>query len=151
MTQHEDILAIEQLQRAYARLNDEARWHEAAALFTEDACFTRPAAPAQPIVGRAAILQAFLARPPGPPRRHLVANPEAVLLDADNARARCHSILLVDLGEGRGTVTVGGFEDVLVRTAGGWRFRSRTGFTTFDPVPFTARQAPAASAPLPST
>lgn len=135
-----EVHAIERLQRQYAQLVDEARWQEVVELFTEDGSLTRPSAPDQPIVGRAAILQAFLERPAGAPRRHLVANPEVELVDADNARANCRSILLVTLDEGRGTVTVGGFEDRLRRTAAGWRFVSRKGYTDFDPVPFQRKR-----------
>ncbi|MBB3178591.1 nuclear transport factor 2 family protein [Variovorax sp. Sphag1AA] len=139
MTADADIHAIERLQRRYAKLNDEARWHEVAELFTEDAHFIRPSDPDRPIVGRTAILQSFLDRPAGAPRRHLVANPEVELIDEDNARATCFSILLVERDAGSGTVTVGGFEDLLRRTADGWRFVSRKGFTDFDPVTFTRR------------
>lgn len=140
MTRLEDVHAIEQLQRAYARLNDEARWHELADLFNEDAHFIRPSDPGQPLVGRADILRSFLARPKGAARQHLVANPEVELLDGNSAHARCHSILLV-YGEGdSGTVSVGGFEDRLTRTASGWKFQSRIGFTNFDPVPFSTRK-----------
>lgn len=139
-----DIRAIELLQRAFARCNDEGRWHDLAALFEEDGRLARPSDPRHPIVGRDAILQSFLARPAGAPRRHLVADPEVELLGQDAARARCRSILLVGQGEGRGTVTVGGFVDQLRRTPQGWRFVSRRGFTTVDPVACTLRAEPAA-------
>lgn len=141
----DDVRAIEQLQRTFARLNDERRWHEAAGLFTEDGCLVRPSDPQRPIVGRAAILQSFLARPAGPARRHLVADPQVELIDRDHARACCHSIVLEAQGEHAGSVSLGGFEDRLVRTSEGWRFRSRTGFTTFGPV----RYATHAADPLP--
>lgn len=142
MSEADDIRAIERLQRHYARLNDAADWPAVAALFTDDARFVRPTAPEQPIVGREAILRSLQARPPAPGRRHLVANPEVELIDADTARARCDSILLVAQPDGRGTVSVGGFHDRLRRDAGaGWRFEARIGFTLFDPVPFTGARA----------
>lgn len=141
----DDLLAIQQLLQTYARLNDDARWHELAALFTDDAQFVRPTDPQRPIVGRAQILQSFLARPAGARRRHLVANPRIEFVDDDTAHATCYSVLLTAQGADGGTVTVGGFDDVLTRTADGWRFRSRTGSTFFDPVPFVARSG----APLP--
>jgi 3-phenylpropionate/cinnamic acid dioxygenase small subunit len=137
-----DVVAIERLQRQYAQLNDAARWHELAALFAEDGHFSRPSDP-RPVVGRAQILQAFLARPPGPPRRHLVANPQVRLLDADIAEARCYSVLLVPASGTEGTVSVGGFDDRLVRTAEGWRFQARSGFVLFDPVAFSTREGAA--------
>ncbi|MDM0078137.1 nuclear transport factor 2 family protein [Variovorax sp. J2P1-59] len=142
MTRSEDLRAIEQLQRAYARLNDEAAWHQVAELFTEDATFIRPSDRERPIVGRAAILQSFLARSQGSDRQHLVANPEVELLDEHHARASCHSILLVRLGRRLGTVSMGGFMDRLTRTGDGWRFQSRAGFTFFDLVPYTTHERP---------
>ena len=144
MTDADDIRAIELLQRAFARCNDEGRWHDLAALFEEDGHLVRPSDPGHPIVGREAILQSFLARPAGAPRRHLVADPEVELMGGDAARACCRSILVVDQGEGRATVTVGGFVDQLRRTPQGWRFASRSGFTTVDPVACTLRAEPAA-------
>ena len=148
MMERDDFHAILALLRTYAAHNDEGRWHEAAALFTEDARFTRPSDPHKPIVGREAILQSFLARPKGPRRHHLVANPVVERIDGDTARARCYSVLLTELGESQGNVTVGGFDDVLARTDAGWRFCSRTGFTLFDPLPFTAQHG--APWPLPA-
>ena len=127
---------IQQLQLRYAALNDEGRWEEAAALFTVDARFARPSAPDKPIVGREAILAAFLARPAGPKRRHLVANPVVRMTGPDRAEARCASIVITEDPAGGGTVTVGGFDDLLERQNGEWRFASRTGFTEIDPVPF---------------
>ena len=77
------------------------------------------------------------------PPRSLSAQVE--LIDRDHARACCHSIVLEAQGEHAGSVSLGGFEDRLVRTSEGWRFRSRTGFTTFGPV----RYATHAADPLP--
>jgi 3-phenylpropionate/cinnamic acid dioxygenase small subunit len=134
----DDLHAIEALQRLFGRLNDEARWPELAALFTEDAHFTRPSAPDRPVVGRAAILQAFVARPAGPPRRHLVANPLVQLRDAFTAHASCYSIVVSTQDAQHGSITVGGFHDQLLRTEQGWRFQARTGFTLVDPTAFSA-------------
>jgi 3-phenylpropionate/cinnamic acid dioxygenase small subunit len=134
----DDLHAIEALQRLFGRLNDEARWPELAALFTEDAHFTRPSAPHRPVVGRAAILQAFVARPAGPPRRHLVANPLVQLRDASTAHASCYSIVVSTQDAQHGSIAVGGFHDQLVRTEQGWRFQARTGFTLIDPIAFSA-------------
>jgi 3-phenylpropionate/cinnamic acid dioxygenase small subunit len=137
MTPLEDLHAIAQLQRTYAKLNDAAQWQELAELFTEDARLVRPNAPEQPLVGRAAILQSLLARPTAPARQHLVANQEVELIDTQHARATCYSVLLTHQDSHNGTVTVGQFEDWLLRTDAGWRFQSRTGSTVFHPVPYT--------------
>lgn len=131
-----DEYDILRLQLRYAALNDAGQWEETAALFTEDARFVRPSAPDRPILGRAAILAAFLARPAGPNRRHLVANPVVRMTGPDSAEARCISIVITEAPAGSGTVTVGGFDDLLERQNGTWRFASRQGFTEIDPVPF---------------
>lgn len=139
MTETEDIHAIVQLQRAFAQLNDEARWPELAALFTADGQFARPSDPKHPLAGREAILEAFLARPRAPARRHLVANPHVALRNASTAHASCYSILVTALDGPRGTIALGGYKDRLVRVPDGWRFQSRIGFTLFDPVAFTSQ------------
>jgi hypothetical protein len=64
----------------YANLNDEARWTEVAALYAEDGVMVRPTAPDAPTVGRAAILEAFKARPPRV-TRHVCSN---VVIDVES-------------------------------------------------------------------
>lgn len=132
---------IEALLQRYAVLNDAGRWAEVAELFTEDARFARPSDPAHLIVGRAAILAAFQARPPGPPRRHLVADVQVALDGPDAARALSLSIALADLGAEGGSIAVGGFRDRLQRVAGQWRFYERAGFTTIEPVRHAVRDS----------
>jgi 3-phenylpropionate/cinnamic acid dioxygenase small subunit len=138
MSTAEDPHAIGELQRRFAQLNDDARWDALAELFTDDARFTRPSDPTRPIIGRAAILQAFKSRPAGPARRHLVANPQITQADATTVHASCYSIVLAAQDDTHGTVTLGGFHDHLIRTERGWRFQSRAGFTFFDPTAFVA-------------
>jgi ketosteroid isomerase-like protein len=57
----------------YANLNDEARWEEVAALYTEDGVMFRPTAPDVALTGRAAILAAFKGRSPRK-TRHVCSN-----------------------------------------------------------------------------
>ncbi|GGZ96575.1 nuclear transport factor 2 family protein [Novosphingobium arvoryzae] len=106
----------------YANLNDEARWEDVAALYTDDGLMTRPTAPDAPIVGRAAILAAFQARPPRK-TRHVCSN---VVIDVeDHASARGTSAMVL-FTEG-GVPLAGSFHDRFVLTADGWRFAERRG------------------------
>lgn len=106
----------------YANLNDEARWEDIAALYADDGLMTRPTAPDAPIVGRAAILAAFQARPPRK-TRHVCSN---VVIDVeDHASARGTSAMVL-FTEG-GVPLAGSFHDRFVLTADGWRFAERRG------------------------
>ena len=83
----------------YANLNDEARWEEAAALYAEDGLMTRPTAPDAPIVGREALLAAFLARPPRT-SQHVVGN-IVVEVESEDAASAKSVILLFTARTGR--------------------------------------------------
>jgi len=112
----------------YATLNDAARWAEVAALYTEDGFMTRPSAPDVPIIGRAAILAAFEARPPRT-TQHVTANIVVTVLDADTAAATSAMLLFTAADA---PPLVGGFADRLRRIPGeGWRFAERRGSLTF--------------------
>lgn len=125
MTEHERR-AIEadcaRLIALYANLNDEARWEEVAALYAEDGLMTRPTAPDAPIVGRAAILAAFQARPPRK-TRHVCSN---VVIDVEDHASACGTSAMVLFTEG-GAPLAGSFHDRFVLTADGWRFAERRG------------------------
>ena len=111
----------------YALLNDEGRWDEIAALYAPDGEMTRPTAPDEPIVGRAAILAAFKARPPRK-SRHVCSN---IVIDVESAMAaRGRSATLLFIAAEKPPL-VGGFEDEFVLTDEGWRFSRRRGTLTF--------------------
>lgn len=111
----------------YAQLNDAARWEEVAALYAPDGLMTRPTAPDAPIIGRAAILAAFQARPPRT-TRHICSN---VVVTVDSAtRARGSSAMLLFTAADAPPL-VGGFDDVFMLTADGWRFAERRGSLVF--------------------
>ncbi|WP_315759986.1 nuclear transport factor 2 family protein [Sphingomonas sp. Y38-1Y] len=112
----------------YAKLNDEARWLEVAALYAEDGVMARPTAPDAPIVGRDAILAAFTARPPRT-TRHVCSN---IVIDVENANHAAGSSVML-LFTGYGAPLVGNFDDRFVRTPEGWRFAERRGSLTFAP------------------
>ena len=111
----------------YAQLNDAARWDELAALYAEDGSMTRPTAPDAPVIGRAAILAAFKARPPRT-TRHICSN---VVIDVESATAARGSSAMLLFTAADAPPMVGGFEDRFVLTDEGWRFAERRGTLTF--------------------
>ena len=125
----------------YANLNDEARWEEAAALYAEDGLMTRPTAPDAPVVGRKALLESFLARPPRA-SRHVCAN---IVVDVESTTAAsAFSVILLFTGTAdaaggpatrdEGPPLVGTYGDRFVLTGEGWRFAERHGGLTFKPA-----------------
>ena len=122
----------------YANLNDEGRWDELVALYTEDGTMTRPSAPDTPIIGRSAILASFIARPPRA-SRHICAN---VVVAAENeSRASAISNILLFTGtidptgglpeRDPGPPLVGEYRDRFQLTDEGWRFSERRGSLSF--------------------
>lgn len=137
-------LAIEwectRLINLYALLNDEARWEEVAALYTEDGLMTRPTAPDKPVVGRQTLLEAFLSRPPRA-SRHVCSN--IVVTVESETEASAESVILLFLGsaaedsglpqkDAAGPL-VGSYKDRFRLTDEGWRFSERRGALTFRP------------------
>lgn len=124
-------LAIEaecaRLINLYARLNDEARWEEAVALYAEDGLMTRPTAPDAPIVGRAALLAAFQSRPLRT-SQHVCAN--IVVTVESETKASAHSAILLFTGKDAPPL-IGTYLDRFVLTKEGWRFAERRGALTF--------------------
>lgn len=123
----------------YASLNDAGRWHEVAALYTEDAVMARPAAPDTLVTGRDAILASFLSRP-ARVTRHICANIIVDVVGEDEAWAQSAILLFTgaDAGGGLprldpGPPKVGAYHDRLVRTDEGWRFAERRGSLLFQP------------------
>lgn len=123
----------------YVNLNDAQDWEAVASLYTEDARFIRPSG-GDPIIGREAILESFLARKPRA-QRHVIAN--TVIEVEGPATARAFSVILLFQGdpapEGELPVMsgnsplVGWFRDRLALTPQGWRFAERVGGLDFKP------------------
>jgi len=119
----------------YAYLNDERRYDELAALFTEDAHLYRPSAPELAIVGRGAIRAAFGKRPFDTITFHVTSD---ILVEAESAqRARASSrILLLSATRADDAAAAppaaaaplpGVFRDSFALTDDGWRFAERRG------------------------
>lgn len=130
----------ERLIRQYVNLNDAQEWEAVAALYTQDARFSRPSKPGEFIEGRAAILASFKARPPRA-QRHIISNTVVDALDADTARA--FSVIVLYMGDAAqdgglpvrdpAGPLIGTFRDLIVRTPEGWRFKERVGGLDFRP------------------
>ncbi|MBB6014610.1 hypothetical protein HNR59_004006 [Aquamicrobium lusatiense] len=127
----EDERAIETLIRRYVHLVDAGRWEDVASLFVEGGELVRPSAPDSPIAGREAILAAFRARP-ARLARHLVCNTVIGFDGPDVANATSYSVLVSAVPQRGISLSVGAFDDVLVREGGIWLFRSRRGSTAID-------------------
>ena len=106
----------------YANLVDAADWSAVAALYTADAVFARPTSPDQPLVGREAILAAFLARPPRI-TRHVCSNVVVEVEGPDSARATSAMVLYM----ADKPPLAGSFHDRFRLTPAGWRFAERRG------------------------
>jgi uncharacterized protein (TIGR02246 family) len=103
-----------------------------ASLFLPDGVLRRPGG--QPLLGRAAITQAYAERPPSRITRHLVTNTRVVVESILAASARSRVLLCAgstDDAAGpqgrpqRGPLLVGEFDDRFTLTDDGWRFASR--------------------------
>ena len=119
-----DRLEIGDLIARYSDVVDSRRWDELDALFTADAVLDYTATGA--IRGSLAEVKAFLAEmlPAFQKTQHLTGA-STVHVDGDGARARtaCFNPMVVD---GSHVFFVGlWYDDVLVRTAEGWRFAER--------------------------
>jgi hypothetical protein len=119
----------------YAYLNDERRFEELAALFTEDARLYRPSAPGQAIEGRAAILEAFRKRSSDTITFHVTSDVLVEVQGARRAQARSRILLLSatrpqDAGAlpaDLKTPVPGVFRDSFELTGDGWKFSERRG------------------------
>ncbi|MCL6250337.1 nuclear transport factor 2 family protein [Altererythrobacter sp. KTW20L] len=129
---------VTRLIHAYTWANDDADWHACAALYTDNARFSRPSG-GEAIVGREAILAGFLARAPRV-QRHAIANVLVDVVDENTARAR--SVIVLYMGDAAPdglpvqdvkSPLVGTFTDLCVRTTEGWRFAERVGGLDFRP------------------
>jgi hypothetical protein len=121
--------ACARLINLYATLNDQGCWEDVVDLYAPDGLMTRPTAPDQPIVGREALLAAFLARPPRK-TQHVCANIVVTVLDSDIASAT--SAMLLFTGSDPPPL-VGTYHDRFVRLHGRWLFSERRGALSFPP------------------
>jgi ketosteroid isomerase-like protein len=129
---------VTRLIHQYVWANDAQDWEQCAALYNQDAVFRRPSG-GDPVVGRAAILESFTARPPRA-QRHVMAN---TLVDVlSDTEATVKSVIVLYMGDAvedglpvqdAKSPLIGTFVDRVVKTADGWRFAERTGGLDFRP------------------
>jgi ketosteroid isomerase-like protein len=125
--------ACAELITRYAYLNDERRFDELAALFTEDALLCRPSAPDREIRGRDAILAAFRQRPAATMTFHVCSDILIEVQDAQRAQGRSRILLLSAARPADGTTPPAGapmpgsFIDRFALTDDGWKFTERRG------------------------
>ncbi|MNC07994.1 hypothetical protein D3C76_689970 [compost metagenome] len=125
--------ACERLIKQFAQLNDAQDHDGIAALFVEDARFSRPLAPDDYFEGREAIRAMFRDRP----KRLALHIMTTILIEqtsASTARGRCY-LTYVSNGDAsaaqpapvEGAPIYGQFDDEFVLTNEGWRFSRRRG------------------------
>ena len=127
---------LERLVLHSIRAFDARDWQAFADTFTADGVFVRATAPAEPLVGRAAIVAALAARTATRLTRHLCTNIEIEVTGVDAASGRCYLLLFAaDAAQPAGvdgyrsdpTQRIGEYHDTFARTAEGWRIARRAG------------------------
>ena len=111
-----DETDIKALQMAYAARTDARDAEGFADLFTDDGELVLPGG--FRIAGREKLLKAVRNMPPG--GRHL-PQPGAILINGDRAQATSRFRFLPE----QGAEMTGGYEDLFLKTARGWRFTYR--------------------------
>jgi ketosteroid isomerase-like protein len=123
----------------YANLNDAKRWEDIAVMYAEDGLMIRPVATDQPIVGRAAILASFRARPAERMTRHICSNVVVTVETTTTATAFSNYLIYGGVRVDDDPVPVLDskppviceFHDRLVYTKDGWSFALRKGVILF--------------------
>ena len=132
MTPVERMLAEHQCERLikrFAVLNDENAYDEMVGMFTESGQFARPSQPEDLLTGKAAILEAFKARPLRI-SRHFISNIMVDIVDQNSANAISYVLLYTaptNSTESKPPYLIGRFKDQLERVDGQWLFRQRLG------------------------
>ena len=133
----EDREAIYRLQLAYRRHLDERDFAAYAALFAPDGEWRGPLGTARGPAAIESFLDQTLERFPEDKRTyHLISNVE-IDVDGDRATASSTQCYVVRGKDDEPVVGhIGGYEDILVRVGGEWRFQLRV--ASYD-IPFQAR------------
>lgn len=124
--------ACQRLVLQFAKFNDDLDHQSLAGLFVEDCVFARPLDPAYPYFGRDKVHAIFRDRK-ARLTRHVMTNILIDVVSADEARGNSYVTMVSSPNadtseprEGEG-IFFGSFDDVFVRTDGGWKFKSRHG------------------------
>ena len=124
--------ACHRLVLEFAKYNDDLDHAALASLFTEDCVFARPLDPQYPYYGREAVHAIFRDRAPRL-TRHVMTNILITVDSEDEAHGNSYVTMVSSPNadrsaprEGEG-IFFGSFDDVFVRTAAGWKIKSRHG------------------------
>lgn len=132
--------ACTKLVNQFAVFNDQGRFAELAALFTDSASYARPIAPDALISGRDNIRATFEARPKERAGRHIISNIVIDVKDPERATGLCYALLYSGSTDkpaekfglqAVGPQLVGEFHDEFVLTPAGWKFQVRKGRIIF--------------------
>lgn len=132
-----EIAAIEHACRGLVvdsvHMVDTQNYEGLAALFNEDATFTRPTG--EQVKGRDGILKAYQARPKGRVTRHLCGNIRIKVDSSERAHGTAYIVLYTanaeEVPDGHFGIKadprqlIGEFDDEFVRTSAGWRLAAR--------------------------
>jgi hypothetical protein len=121
----EDKDAIRELMARYCFLLDGYRLTEFAALFTADGEWISRNGNAAGPEGIENLLRGLVPEPaPGNRRKHFTAN-IIIELSGDTATAISNFLVVRDSEAGPVIAVAGTYDDTVVRTPGGWKFKSR--------------------------
>jgi SnoaL-like domain len=118
----EDRLSIHELISLHGHLTDDRQHDRLRLLFTDDAAYDVSAFGLGVVRGLDALTELFVQRPGTQPIGHHVTNVVVGAGGADTASVRSKGLAVMADGTA-GTVT---YDDVVVRTAAGWRIARRT-------------------------
>ncbi len=124
--------ACQRLVLQFAQYNDYRDHDGLASLFAEDCEFARPLDPTHPYYGRDRVAAIFRDRKPML-TQHVMTNILIDVVSEDEARGRSYVTMVSNPNPDRlhpqegGGIFFGAFDDVFVRTADGWKFKSRIG------------------------
>jgi 3-phenylpropionate/cinnamic acid dioxygenase small subunit len=125
MNSFEDKDAIRELLARYCFLLDGYRLSEFAALFTADSEWISRNGTAKGPPDIEQLLRGLVPEPtPGRRRKHFTAN-IVVDLAGDSATVISNFLVVRDSDAGPAIAVAGTYDDTVVRTAEGWKFRSR--------------------------
>jgi SnoaL-like protein len=133
MTDYSVERACERLVLDFAYFSDSQDYESLAGLFTPNGTMVRPTG--DPLVGRAAIIASYQARPAGRISRHVCTNIRITAESPDRARGLTYAVVFsananqppeAHFGvKADPRQLIGEFEDEFVRTDEGWRIASR--------------------------
>lgn len=118
-----DEEAIRDLMAEYCHLVDDERFEEFSQLFTEDAVVTAKLA-GTTYRGREEIRGFLEGQPPHKRGLHVTVN-HRVHVDGDTARAAADFFVIVPRPQGLHLLSMGRYDDRIVREEGRWRFAER--------------------------